>query len=84
MVVGSLSVVLTEQFFRFIATHIGGGIPIFLSIPGPAGYGCNTVFLNNALAQIVASKDYDRLAEELAKVIKTGMQAPKIKIELRQ
>jgi len=62
---GPESAIESEAFLRAVTAQVLTGVPVFLSVHGPMGFGKMTAFLNEILAPAVAALDAARLADTL-------------------
>jgi hypothetical protein len=63
--VDSLQSAQWEPFVCYIASLIENRIPVFLSVPGPDGHDSAVTFLNDGMAAAIASRNYERIAQEI-------------------
>ncbi|HEY4265087.1 MAG TPA: hypothetical protein VGM72_07200 [Micropepsaceae bacterium] len=67
--VASLQSVRWEPFVTYIAALMEKKIPVFLSVPGPAGQDSRVVFLNDGMAAAVATRNSRQIVQELMRAL---------------
>jgi hypothetical protein len=73
-VVDSPRVLTWDPLIKFIGSEIERRNPVFLGIPTPVGYERRKVFLNDALAQAVASRQRFRMIDALMSAFQMGLR----------
>ncbi|MEA2825046.1 MAG: hypothetical protein QOF03_1528 [Alphaproteobacteria bacterium] len=73
-IVDSPRVLAWEPLIAFIASEIKRGRPVFLGIPAAVGYERRKVFLNELMADAVASRDRMQIIDGLVAAFQTGVR----------
>jgi hypothetical protein len=63
-----------DPLIAFIASEIERGRPVFLGIPAPVGYERRKVFLNELMANAVASRDRMQIINGLVAAFQMGVR----------
>ena len=73
-IVDSPRVLAWDPLIGFIASEIQRGRPVFLGIPAPVGYERRKVFLNDLMADAVASRDRMLMTNRLVAAYQMGVR----------